>query len=196
MATLFDIFGFVSVLLHGLDLVAQTLLLGSVSFVLFAAAPLAAAAGSECEAIAASILRLIALAALATLITASASAALSGVILKETLAVSFREIAGARFVVAAAVKGMAAIGIALAVGRNLPLAPWRRIAAALCALIVLIAAVATSHAVARISDSGLLGVATGAHELGAALWLGGLPCFWLVLRGVGSASIAGRIGAS
>jgi putative copper resistance protein D len=196
LATLFDIFGFVSVLLHGLDLVSQTLLLGSVSFVLFAAAPLAAAARPELEAIAASIRRLVLLAALATLITASASVALSGVILQETLAVSFREIAGARFVAAAAVKGMAAIGIVLAVGRNLPLAAWRRIAAALCALIVLIAAVATSHAVARISDSGLLEIATGAHELGAALWLGGLPCFWLVLRGVGSASIAGRIGAS
>ena len=154
MATLFDIFGFVSVLLHGLDLVSQTLLLGSVSFVLFAAAPLAAAARPELEAIAASIRRLVLLAALATLITASASVALSGVILQETLAVSFREIAGARFVAAAAVKGMAAIGIVLAVGRNLPLAAWRRIAAALCALIVLIAAVATSHAVARISDSG------------------------------------------
>ncbi|HVP88540.1 MAG TPA: hypothetical protein VMU79_10715, partial [Casimicrobiaceae bacterium] len=68
MATLFDIFGFVSVLLHGLDLVSQTLLLGSVSFVLFAAAPLAAAARPELEAIAASIRRLVLLAALATLI--------------------------------------------------------------------------------------------------------------------------------
>ena len=196
MATLFDIFGFVSVVLHGLDLVAQTLLLGSVSFVLFAAAPLAAAPRSEFEAIAASIRRVVRLAALVTLLTASASAAMSSVILQETLAVSLGEIAGARFVVAAAVKGMAAIGIALVVGRSLPLRAWRRIAAGLCAVIVVVAAVATSHAVARISDSGLLEIATAAHELGAALWLGGLPCFWLALRGVSSASIASRIGAA
>ena len=39
MTTLFDIFGFVSVLLHGLELVAQTLLLGSVAFVLFLPCP-------------------------------------------------------------------------------------------------------------------------------------------------------------
>jgi putative copper resistance protein D len=196
LATLFDIFGFASVLLHGLDLVAQTLLLGGVSFALFAAAPLAAAPRAEFEAIAALIRRAIRLAALASLITASASAALGGIILAETLASSFREIADARFVVAAAVKGMAAVGIVVAVGRSLPVAAWRRIAAALFALIVLVAAVATSHAVARMSDSGLLEMVTGVHELGAAVWLGGLPCFWFALRGVSDASIARRIGAS
>ena len=40
MTTLFDIFGFVSVLLHGLELVSQTVLVGSVTFVLFLPYPI------------------------------------------------------------------------------------------------------------------------------------------------------------
>jgi copper resistance protein D len=36
--------------------------------------------------------------------------------------------------------------------------------------------------------------ATGAHELGAALWLGGLPCFWLALRRAETRGTEIRIG--
>lgn len=56
------------------------------------------------------------------------------------------------------------------------------------------AAVATTHAVARLSDSVVLLLASGAHELGAALWLGGLPCFWLALRRTDTQQMMGSIG--
>src|SRR5208282_2412173 len=56
------------------------------------------------------------------------------------------------------------------------------------------AALADSHAVARLQDNGLLLFATGAHALGAALWLGGLPCFWVGLRRADSGQRASRMG--
>ena len=39
MTTLLDIFGYLTVVLRGFDLAAQTILVGSVSFVLFVAVP-------------------------------------------------------------------------------------------------------------------------------------------------------------
>src|SRR5215471_698105 len=59
---------------------------------------------------------------------------------------------------------------------------WARIAMGAGALALLCASVATSHAVARVEDSGLLMIGTAMHALGAALWLGGLLCFRLALR--------------
>ncbi len=47
MSALFSIFGFLSVMLHGFDLVAQTVLLGSILFLLLLALPLAAPLGDD-----------------------------------------------------------------------------------------------------------------------------------------------------
>ena len=70
MSTLFDIFGFLSVVLRGLDLVAQSILIGSVSFALFIAAPLAGDATREVRTIAADVRHCIQGAALAAVIAA------------------------------------------------------------------------------------------------------------------------------
>jgi putative copper resistance protein D len=191
LTTLFDLFGFVSVVLHGLHLVAQTLLLGSTAFVL---SIVAVDAEHEPSAIAARSRRIIEAAALATVVTVIASTALNAIVLKASLGASWREIAGAAFVVAGVVKvlGAATIGLVVAIG---PLsAVSNRIAIAVGAIVILFAAVATSHAVARLEDSGALAFATGAHELGAALWLGGLPGFWLALRRADSPATASRVG--
>ena len=68
MSTLFDIFGFLSVVLRGLDLVAQSILLGSVSFALFIAAPLASDAPSGVRTIAPGVRYCIQAAALAEVV--------------------------------------------------------------------------------------------------------------------------------
>src|SRR5207249_12041108 len=73
-----------------------------------------------------------------------------------------------------------AIGVAVSI-RTMRAASTRLIVTAACASI-LCAAVAGSHAIARIELSSVLLLGTSAHLLGAALWLGGLPCFWLALR--------------
>jgi copper resistance protein D len=194
LTTLFDIFGFVSVLVHGLELVAQTLLLGSVAFVLFLASPLASDAQREPSSIADDSRRVVQAAALAMATTAMISAAMSAIVLAASLGVSWQQVAGARFIVVAAIKTLAAAAIFIVVTSQ-PLSPRStRTAIGACALLLLGAAVATSHAAARISDSILLMVATGMHQLGAALWLGGLPCFWLALQHAGPSPSALQIG--
>jgi len=182
LSTLFDIFGFLSVVLRGFDLVAQSILLGSVSFALFVAASLARDAPREARPIAASVRHCIQGAALAAVITVTASTALSAAVLAASLETSWREVAGAGFVMAGSVKAVAAAAIGLVVSLRPIAAASTRITVGLAAALVLYEALANSHATARLSDSALLMFATAAHELGAALWLGGLPCFWLALR--------------
>jgi putative copper resistance protein D len=59
LSALFDIFGFLSVVLHGFDLVAQSILLGSVSFALFVATPIAGDSQREGQVISARTRRVI-----------------------------------------------------------------------------------------------------------------------------------------
>jgi putative copper resistance protein D len=191
---LFDIFGFLSVVLHGLDLVAQTVLLGSVSFALLVEAPAAGGSQRYVRAVSGGTRRIVLAAALAAAIAATASTALSAVVLAESLGASWHEVVGAGFVIADTIKVLAAACIGLIVSLPLRESGWTHLAIGAMAMLVLYGSLANSHAVARLSDSGLLMVATGAHALGAALWLGGLPCFWLALRRAHTREIASRIG--
>jgi putative copper resistance protein D len=175
VTTLFDIFGYLSVVLHGLELVAQSVLIGSVSYTLWIAVPLE----SESRALDRGR-RLIVAAALAVAVLSIASTALNAAVLFSTLDTSVAEILGAEFVLAGAVKVLGTLLIAAAtmLARG---GAWVGTAMGAGAAMVLGGAIATSHAVARLGSSGLLLVATAMHELGAALWLGGLPCLWLAL---------------
>jgi putative copper resistance protein D len=195
LTTLIDLFGFVSVVLHGLDLVAQTALVGSVAFVVFVADPLHRADNEpKLLDVGAAGRRVLEAAAFAAVVTVTASTALNAIVLAVSLGVSWREVVGSAFVIAGAVKALAALGTGVVAAIGPRQAPWTRVALAVGATAVLCAAVATSHAVARLDESGVLAFATGAHELGAALWLGGLPCFWLALRRGDSPQTASWIG--
>jgi putative copper resistance protein D len=193
LSALFDIFGFLSVVLHGFDFVAQSVLLGSVSFALLVAVPFAADSSREGGIISAGIRRVIQAAALAEVITATATTALSAIVLGASLAIPWHEVAGAGFVISGGVRAIAAAAIGLVVSMRPLQAASTRAAIGVAATLVLYGAVASSHAVARLGDSGLLMLATGAHALGAALWLGGLPCFWLTLRRADTRELASRI---
>ena len=61
-------------------------------------------------------------------------------------------------------------------GSRAPLAPLLVLAA-----IALAAATATTHAAARLDGRAVLLVVEGLHQLGAAIWIGGIPCFLLAL---------------
>src|SRR5262245_26853421 len=104
LTTLFDIFGYVGVVLHGLDLVAQTLLIGGVAFALWIAAPLEDSGDRDTRSIVADTRRVIALAALAAAITALASTTLNALVLSASIGASLPQVVGATFVVAGAVK--------------------------------------------------------------------------------------------
>ena len=181
MTTLFDIFGYLVVVLHGLDLVAQTLLVGSVAFPLFF------------ESNPAEYARIVQWAATATAVTSAAATSLNALVLASTLGLSWQEVAGSGFVIAGVAKIAAAAALGIAAARNPGGRAWLRIGPA-AAVVVLCASVATSHAAARLSGSLPLMIATGAHELGAAVWLGGLPCLWLALRREASPAAAVAVG--
>jgi copper resistance protein D len=184
LSTLFDIFGFLRVIVHGVDLVAQTVLLGSISFALLVAEPVARRAGDEAGLIQAATRYAIMASAVATVVAILAGTLLNATVLAATLHVAWKDVAGADFVIEGTLKALAAAAIcALVLLRPLTEATTR-IAIALLGAIVLCAAVGGSHAAARLDDSALMMVATGAHELGAAIWLGGLPCFRAMLSRV------------
>ena len=195
MSGLFDIFGFVAVVVRGLDFVTQSVLLGSVAFVALILAPrprsapassnLRRAAGIRepgtsigVEAASRTVVRI---AALATIATTAISVSVTALTLSASLGLGLRTILGASFVVAGAVKAAGALCI-FAVATQPMASRMRQLACGVAGLGVLCAALADSHAAARIDFSGLLLAASAAHELGAAIWLGGLPCLWLALR--------------
>jgi putative copper resistance protein D len=195
LSTLFDLFGFLSVLLHGLELVAQTILLGSVAFTaLVVATPLAGDGQRDLAAVCADCRRVLQAAALAAVVTVAARAAVNATVLAVSLTVTWRDLLGAGFVLAAAIKALAAAVIGLVAWRRKLQARATQIVLGAGAMLFLGAALAGSHAVARLGDNGVLLLVTGAHELGAALWLGGLPCFWKVLERTGTSDFARRIG--
>ena len=194
MNTLFDLFGFLSVILRGFDLVAQSVLLGSVAFALFVAAPMGRDARGEARTILAAVRQMVVAAALATFVIVIAGAVVSAAVLGASLDISWRDVAGAGFVIAAGIKAAAAAAIGLAVSMRPVASPAARMAIAIASAVVLREALANSHAAARLDDSGLMMLATAAHELGAALWLGGLPCLWLALRRAMTPLVASQIG--
>ena len=60
-------------------------------------------------------------------------------------------------------------------------------------LLLLAAAVSTSHAVARIDHRVLLAAATAAHHLGTAAWIGAMPFLLISLARAGSVEEARRM---
>src|ERR1700690_926943 len=65
MSALFSIFGFLTVILHGFDLIAQSVLLGSIIFLLLLALPLAPFLGRDGAIVLASSRRVIQISAIA-----------------------------------------------------------------------------------------------------------------------------------
>jgi putative copper resistance protein D len=185
METLIDIFGFASVLLHGLELIAQSALIGGIVFLLALALPLAPRLGPA-PALAGWSLRALRVAAVAVILVALLATGLSGAVLAGSLGLGWREVAGAGFVAAGAARALVAVALLLLLappGAAARVArPWARGLLALLAAALLAAALAESHAAARLGDRGMVLAATGLHQLGAAVWLGGLPWFLAALR--------------
>ena len=158
MELLIDLFGYLSIVVHGLTILAQSVALGGVFFLALLAWPLSARIGPD---IARRAARVAAGGAIARFVAEAATVALQ----------------------AAAVVGSVELGIAalLAVllfarGPKAPVVPL-----VLAALLELIAATMTTHAIARLDDRGPLLVAAWLHQAGAAIWIGGIPCFLMAL---------------
>jgi len=180
MIQLLDVFGFLSVVLRGLTLALQSMVIGGLVFDLFIArADAGAAAVRACR-------RLLVASALALALAQAGYLAADTAILMGTADLSLAAVAGANFFVAGAI----ATALALAVAA---LASWTArpdrgaggrsalAAALLLSLGLLAAAVATSHAAARLEGRALLVTLTSLHLAAIACWIGGLPYLLLAL---------------
>jgi copper resistance protein D len=190
MDLLLDIFGFASVLLSGVARTAQCLTLGSIVFLALVAVPLGhgAADGSK---LAPRTIQLTRRFAWALLISVGALLAMQVSILAGTAEITIGEALGGDYAIAQSVRITGAmLMLALLYGRSTSVPLLLTLA-----LVDLGAGVATSHAAARMEDRGFLLAITALHHAGAAVWIGGLPCFLSAMRRLPGGAMRTQVGA-
>ncbi len=190
MDLLLDIFGFASVLLSGVARTAQCLTLGSIVFLALIAVPLGHDA-ADASKLAPRTIQLTRRFAWALLISVGVLLAMQVTILAGTAEITIGEALGGDYAIAQSVRiAGALLMLALLYGKD----PSVPLLLAL-ALVDLGAGVATSHAAARIEDRGLLIGITALHHAGAAVWIGGLPCFLSAMRRLPGGAMRSQVGA-
>ena len=180
MALLFDLFGFLDVVLRLIALSTQALMIGGIGFLLLVVLPFRTEIGAEAGAILRRCRTLLRWGAGVAVVGATANIVLNVLLLRASADVPISEGLTASFVIAEMIRILAALGIfALAGGEST--SPARRLGLAAFAVIILGAAVATSHSVARMTDRAPMALADALHQLGAAIWIGGIPYFVIAL---------------
>ena len=189
MTLLLDVFGFLDVLLRGLSLLAQSLTVGGIAFLICLVRPLAAVGAAPIEDETRWLLRW---GSFALFAVEGTRLALLVSALVGTTGIAFGTALGAVFVFASAAKLAAALAVALLCGAR-RLDAWPLV---VLGAVILVASTAMSHAAARLDDRALLAALFFAHQLGAAVWIGGIPYFLAALARtdgtVAALSIAAR----
>ena len=179
MGLLIDLFGYLSIVIHGLTITAQSMALGGVLFVALLLRPLVTRLGSDRPGIERACIAITAWSALALVLCEVATVTLQSAVLIGTVDLSIADALHADFAVAGLVKATAAALIALtlfALGQRAPTTPLLALAG-----IGLAAATLTTHAAARLDHRAPLLLVEFLHQFGAAIWIGGIPCFLLAL---------------
>jgi putative copper resistance protein D len=182
MTALLDIFGFLSVLLRGLQLAFEALTVGGVIFLSGIAQP------AMDEALSTFLTRWLIWAAAMLAGTQICTVTVNSAILVASTDMGVAELVGAGFWIS----GMLVVAGAVAVC-TLVRTPLARIACPTACAMILAGSVMASHSVARLEHRGVLVALTMAHHLGAAAWIGGLPYLLLALRHSQDTRIAGAI---
>jgi len=192
MALLLDIFGFLSVVLRGLVLTAQSLAIGGVAFLVLLARPLRPQLGASGDAAFERCRRLLLWSAIAFAALELGFVLLECLVLAGTVDISLAAAFGAAFarfgMIAAAASALAA-----ALARR-PLKGLRFAALPVLALVMLLAQAATSHAAAQLTGRAPLMLADLLHMAAAAAWIGGIPYLLLALGRAGDGAAQARIG--
>ncbi|AHJ67026.1 copper resistance D family protein [Granulibacter bethesdensis] len=192
MSLLVDVFGYLSVIIHGLTIVAQSMMLGAILFLALLARPLSSRMGTVGPDVIRDSTRIAFWSALGLMVTETAAIGLQISVISSTVDLPISDILGAGFAVSGLIKIAAAFTIAvLLAGGELraPLLPLL-----LAGAVELGAATMTTHAAARIDNSILLLVIEGLHQLGAAIWVGGIPCFVAALARISDVSALQAVG--
>jgi putative copper resistance protein D len=179
MSLLIDLFGYLSVILHGLTIVAQSMALGGVLFLLFVAQPFERALEPAGGSIRRSTQRIALWSAVALIVCEGTTILLQSAVLVGTVDIGWVEALGAEYALSGAIKivGAAVIVAALAASPRPP-----RLLLLSAVAIVLAAATLTTHANARLENRLPLLLVEGLHQFGAAIWIGGIPCFLMALN--------------
>lgn len=171
MALLFDIFGFLAVLLRGLQLAFEAIAIGGFIFLFGVARPPADSSLYQ------RLTRYIIWAAAILAATEVCSVAVSSAVLAGSTGMNLSELIGANFWTSGTL--VVAGAIALAVSVRTSVAPGVGLIAC---IVILCGSVMASHAVARLEHRGMLAVVTFAHHLAGAAWIGGLFYLLIALR--------------
>ncbi len=180
MQLLVDVFGYLSIILHGVTIVGQAIALGSVLFVVFLARPSAWMIGAAGEAVISDTVRIARWALVGLVASETIATAMQLAVLTNTTGLDLSNAIGADFAIAGAIKIVAALGLLgfLAL-RDSKLSSALLLIVGAC---VLAAGTLTTHAIARIEDREILLAATLLHQFGAAIWIGGIPAFIAALQ--------------
>ncbi len=173
-----DIVAFLAVILRGLQLSAQAIMLGGVLFVLGFTRPMAARLAGDGN-LEATGLRWTAMAALSLAAVVGVAIAANLAQLVAGLDIAPDDAAGADFVrwnLVMAAAALAAAAAARSAGKGPALA-----ALVIASAVVVAASVLSSHAFARLDDRPFFMVADALHQIGACLWIGGIPFMLLAL---------------
>ncbi|MBV8398409.1 MAG: copper resistance protein, partial [Acetobacteraceae bacterium] len=175
MVLLIDLFGYLSIVLHGLTILAQSVSLGGVLFLVLLARPFAPRLGEPGRLILRGTTRAAFWSAIALIACEAATIALQSAVLVGTVDLSLASALGANFAIAGMVKIAAAALVAVLLFARAGEAPSIPLLA--LAAVQLAAATLTTHAAARLDDRLPLLIVEFLHQLGAAIWIGGIPCF-------------------
>jgi copper resistance protein D len=182
VTVLLDIFGFLSVLLRGLQMAFEALTVGGVIFLT------GIARAARDEALPRLLTRWLIWAALALAGTQICAVTVNSAILVGSTDMGLDELIGAGFWIS----GMLVVAGTVAVG-TLVRTRLARIAAPTACAMILAGSVMASHSVARLEHRYVLVALTLAHHLASAAWIGGLPYLLLALRHSQDTRTAGAI---
>ena len=191
MATLLDIFGFLSVVIRGLVLVTQSFMVGGIAFLLLMRGPVGEL-GSDGEPVETRARRFLLASALAFTPAELTFVALQCAVLIGTVDLGLADVLRADFALAGLT--LAGAGLVCAWVVRTPLRGAAGWSLGVLAAVVLLAQVGTSHAMARLDDRAPLILADVLHMAGAAVWIGGIPYFLIALAGTHSGGAWRRIG--
>jgi putative copper resistance protein D len=177
---LFDLFGFLDVVLRLLALASQALMIGGVAFVLLVVLPFRVEIGAEADAILARCWNLLRWGAAFGMIGAVAYIVINVALLYGSAGVPISEGLLANFALAEATRFVAAAGLFI-LASGMTVGAGRRWGLGLVAALLLVAAAANSHSVSRMTGQIPMAIADGIHQLGAAVWIGGIPYFIVTL---------------
>jgi putative copper resistance protein D len=193
MELLVDLFGYLSIIIHGLTILSQSMALGGALFLVLLARPLASRIGPNGRSVADGTARIAGVAALALVLSEAATIALQTAVLTQTVELPVADVLTANFAVAGLVKTAAAALMAMLLlgwGLRAPRVPLLVLIG-----VELVAATLTTHAAARLDSRFPLLAVEALHQLGAAIWIGGIPCFLLALSEVRDAAGWRLVGA-